>query len=76
MLIARFARRGLDAAFNMARADAGAAQPVVRRANTAFPRFRRLRASLPHAADMRVLCANALTNASLTHFSIAANRAA
>ncbi|PRE44615.1 hypothetical protein C6T59_18300 [Burkholderia multivorans] len=62
----------------MARSDAagGAAQPVVRRANTAFPRFRRLRAPLPHAADMRVRCANALTNASLTHFSIAANRAA
>ncbi|WP_155754310.1 hypothetical protein [Burkholderia multivorans] len=34
----------------MARADAagGAAQPVARRANTAFPRFRSLPASLPH----------------------------
>ncbi|PRH30979.1 hypothetical protein C6T71_02405 [Burkholderia multivorans] len=62
----------------MARADAaaGAAQPVVRRANTAFPASGASGLRRRTAADMRVRCANALTNASLTHFSIAANRAA
>ncbi|PRE00970.1 hypothetical protein C6P91_24695 [Burkholderia multivorans] len=62
----------------MARSDAagGAVRPVACRANTVFPRFRRRRRSRRLAADMRVRCANALTNASLTHFSIAANRAA
>ncbi|RAA24946.1 hypothetical protein DN523_01380 [Burkholderia multivorans] len=62
----------------MARADAAAsaAQPVARRANTAFPASAAPGLRRRTAADMRVRCANALTNASLTHFSIAANRAA
>ncbi|KVQ78410.1 hypothetical protein WK07_16205 [Burkholderia multivorans] len=62
----------------MARAAAagGAVRPVACRANTVFPVSGALGRRCRLAADMRVRCANALTNASFTHFSIAANRVA